>query len=177
MNLIAAIAALSILAPAQEGMTMKPSAELKKMAYLVGTWKGTGKFYGMGPKPIAVSDTVTFAPAMQGMWLEEKHTAYMDKQIFMVGRQFTTYDDQAKKWKAVWLDNAAPYHMEMTGSFVGSSLVMTSPPMAMPGMAEKVITRATHRKLSDRKFEANIEMQTGGKWAPMITSTYVKVSK
>jgi hypothetical protein len=177
MNLLAAFVVISIVAPVQDGMTIKPSPQLRKMAFLIGTWKGGGEMHGMGSKPQKVSDTMIVAPTMQGMWLEERHKGFMGKQLFMEGRQFTTYDDQAKKWKAWWFDNAGPFAMEMTGDYAGNDVVMTSSPITMPGMSQPMITRSTLKKISDRKIQIRIEMKVGDKWAPMISSVYTKVGK
>lgn len=168
--LFAAVAA--IIANAQM-MGSKPPAELAKVNFMLGTYRGTETMSGMGGPPTKTQSTITTVKKLNGHYYSGEHVMKM-KQGKMEGMHMLTYDPAKKAYVAYWFDSEAAGAMEMTGNFVGKSLVMTSKAMEMPGMGRQTF-RATWTPSGTRAMTFKLEaMGQDGKWATFITGNYRK---
>ena len=164
------VASLAILVANAQMMGGKPPKELAKVNFMLGTWKGSETMGGMGGPPSTSRSTVTTVKKLNGRYYSGTHIM-KTKEGTMEGMHMLTYDPAKKAYVAYWFDSEAAGAMEMTGNFVGKSLVMVSKPMDMPGMGQQTF-RATWTPNGARGLSFKLEGKAGDKWATYITGTY-----
>lgn len=85
-----------------------------------------------------------------------------------------TYNTMQNQWEGVWFDNQSPFATDFTGTFDGTSLVLTSesvPDMTGTGSSQYTVTFA---KKSDNEITMKLESTMAGKNATMIDYLYTK---
>src|SRR5688572_24149174 len=154
-------------------MDMTPPKELNAIKYMLGTWTGTEK-YTMGGPPETGTSTVVSSMGVGGRFVTGTHTA-VSKSMKLHGMHLMTYDPQIKKYRAWWFDNMSSEAMELTGGFIGKSLVMTSKPIAIPGMEGLHSFRAAWTQTGARSLTFLLRTRQGdAPWTTAITGKYTK---
>jgi len=152
----------------------KPAPEMKQLDLFLGTWKCEGKMLAnpMGPEH-TVKSTVTGKTDLDGFWvavrIDEKKTK--DSPMPIKGNFQITYDAATKKFQAVWNDNFGGWGQMTSAGWEGDKITFTG---EMYGMGQKMGSRDSFTKKSDKEMVHTGEMQAGGKWAPMMEDTCKK---
>jgi hypothetical protein len=161
---------ITIVANADQMGGGKPPVELGKVAFFLGTWKGSETYGGMG-KPIKVNATFVGAKILKGQHIQSMHKTSPVKGMGSTeGMHLLSYDAAKKQYTAHWFDSEAGTGMQLTGNFDGKSLVMT-------GYAEMPDTgtmgfRATWTPNGKSALTFKLEAQMGGKWSTFIDGKY-----
>jgi ribosomal protein S6E (S10) len=159
-----------VTSPGQMGGE-KPPAELNRVAFFLGTWRGDETYGGMG-KPVTVRGTFIGTKILKGRYIQSMHRTSPVKGMGTTeGMHLLTYDPAKKLYVAHWFDSEAPNGMEITGNFVGKSLVMTGKE-EMQGMPMTFKATWTPNGRSALSFKLEAEMN--GKWSTFISGKYHK---
>jgi hypothetical protein len=153
------------------------AAEMEKIEWLLGDWKGTMKFSGMGPEATEDEATISVTKCLGGNYIQGVHKSKLPFGE-MEGLNLISFDPREKKFKAHWFDSYSAGAMEMSGDLEGNRLVMTSKPMlTAPGEPEGVF-RATWTKKSETEVDFLLEFRpvTAEEWEKAIEGTYHKSS-
>jgi hypothetical protein len=161
---------IAIVANAGQMGGGKPPVELGKVAFFLGTWRGTETFGGMGGAAIKVSGSFTGTKILKGQHIQSMHKTSPVKGMGSTeGMHLLSYDGSKKKYIAYWFDSEAAMGMELGGNFVGKSLIMTGE-AEMPG-AGMMGFRATWTP-SGKNLIFKLEAQMDGKWSTFIEGKY-----
>jgi len=158
----------------QAMQALPPMPELAKVSFLAGKWTGNLKVYGMGPNPVPCKATLVGNKTLDNRYIQTNHTMDMGKNGKMQGMFLASYDQLKKQYVAFWFDSSAPSVMEMRGNFQGTSLIMVSKPVEVPGMPGPMTMRTTFTKKSNSQYDFKLESKEGDKWTPMIVGGYRK---
>ncbi|MFY9233622.1 MAG: DUF1579 family protein [Fimbriimonadaceae bacterium] len=153
-------------------MDVTPPKEMKNLSFLVGNFRGS-ETYDFGGGPQKGASTIRSAIGVGGRWLVGTHSS-KSKTMNLEGHHMLSYDKDMKKYRAWWFDNAGSYAMEMNGNFKGKTLVMTSLPTPVPGMAEPMVMRASWTPVGSRGLKFVLETQQGGQWMKIMEGSYRK---
>jgi uncharacterized protein DUF1579 len=152
----------------------KPAPEMKQLDFFLGTWKCDGKMLAnpMGPEH-AMKTTATGKTDLDGFWVsvrvEEKKTK--DSPMPIKGNFQMTYDAAGKKFQAVWVDNFGGWGPATSTGWEGDKMTFTG---EMFGGGQKMGSRDSFTKKSDKEMVHVGEMQMGGKWSTMMEETCKK---
>jgi len=144
------VLAVTLVASAEQGsgggqmMMPTPPKEMAKLDAMVGTWKGTGTFYGMGA-PIQYDSVCKASKKFMGMYLveEETDTATMPgmsaPMVVHDEMRVTWYDAAAKTYKVAAYDETGTPSVG-TAHFDGNKFIAE---VDMPSMGANQKFRAT----------------------------------
>lgn len=155
-----------------------PGEEHKTLATLAGTWKYTSKWWkDATAKPEESSGMSTNKMVMGGRYMQSEAKGKAMGQAF-TGMGVTGYDNLAKKFETMWIDNMGTGMARGTGTWDAATKTMTetgsfSDPMA-PNMTRNY--RAT-MKIMDNKSYMYEMFTTGmdGKEYKMMEMMYKKI--
>jgi len=162
---------MAIGAIAQE--MMKPPAELAKLAFLLGSWKGNGTMDQGDGSTGKITDQAVGAKKLGDMWVEFKTNATMGAMGKMEGQLMLTYDTAKKKYVGSWFDSMSPQAMTMAGDFQGNKLVLDCDPIDMGG-PEKMVFRITYDMVSAKEVVFLLDMKAGDQYVNALKITYTK---
>jgi hypothetical protein len=97
---------------------MTPGEQQKQMEKAVGTWKTHAKFWmSPGSKSAETDGTATAEMILGGRYLVTKQTSSMMGMTYE-GMSLDGYDNAAKIYNSVWVDNMGTGIMTMTGKWI-----------------------------------------------------------
>ncbi len=103
--------------------SMKPPAELQKLATLLGKWNSEQHVFAVQDTPESRSkSTSEYRWSMNGMHLEGIHNFSFDGKP-VEGRSFWSYDPDRKEYQCVWMDGMSPSTYVYTGTFTDDGKV------------------------------------------------------
>lgn len=152
-----------------------PGPHHRHLDAFVGEWNAAGKFW-MGPgEPTATEGTATIKWILDGRYIQEEYRSEWGGQPFS-GLSIFGYDNLAKQYTSLWIDNMSTAFFNSTGecdssgksfSFSGES------PDCMTGKLKK--HRMEWRVISKDKhvFEMH-EADKDGKMAKMMEIVYTR---
>lgn len=149
-----------VLVPVVSALAQDMSApkEVRDLAWMVGTWSGSGKIAFGGHE---TDITSTMAVSFDGQFLKEvssdKSSQYELTKTSMIG-----WDPTKKEYVSYTFTNIAPTPRIEHGNMDGNKLVMVSDPWEAEGM--KLVGRETMSKISDTKCGLVIEAKISDKW-------------
>jgi hypothetical protein len=127
-----------------------------------------------GPEPNADHEsTMVYSMAVGGRYVQSNATISMGTMGSIEGTMMSTYDPDAKMYRAWWFDNTSSIGMEFTGELKGEVITFTSKPTNLPGMGETVM-RATYTRKSDSELNFKLEMKQGDTFTPLMQGDYKK---
>lgn len=140
---------------AQESAAPK---EVKDLAWMVGTWTGSGKI-AFGGQETEISSEMT--ASFDGQFLKtvstDKSGGFTMTKTVMIG-----WDAAKSEYVSYTFTNIAPKARIAHGKMDGDKLVMVSEPWEAEGMS--TVARETLSKNSDTKLGSKLEMKLGDKW-------------
>lgn len=148
---------------------MEAPAELKSLAWMVGTWEGN---MSMDMEGMKMESKTTMKCVMEGMFLRQDFV--MEAQgMKMTEVGYLGWDAEKKKYCMYTFASWAPTPRIEWGEIKGNDFVSISEPWAS-GMPEKTVSRATLKKVSDREVSFLLEFKMGDKWTKVGTGTFKK---
>ena len=159
--------------PVQQPQIPAIPKQLDELNFMLGTWEGMGTGMGADGSPIQLDGTATASKQMD-RWIQWDSTDNIPGKGMMTGRFMLTYNTMQNQWEGVWFDNQSPFATDFTGTFDGTSLVLTSesvPDMTGTGSSQYTVTFA---KKSDNEITMKLESTMAGKNATMIDYLYTK---
>jgi len=151
----------------------KPPAELRKIGWLKGSWDADLKMFEGGKQVGTAKGPVNTTDSLGNMFLETRFESNMGGMA-MKGLQMTSYDPAKKQYVAFWFDNMGPGGLELWGSLKGQTLVLTSKPVAVPGMPGKMAFRSTNAMKGANTMMFRLEMNSGKGWGKMLEGTLTR---
>lgn len=135
-----------------------PPKEVSDLAWMVGTWSGSGNI-SFGGHAVAITSTMTVS--FDGQFLK---TVSVDESS---GSKLTKtsmlgWDAAKGQYISYSFTNIAPVPRIANGKMEGGKLVMVSDPWKAEGMT--AVDRETMSKISDTKCGLVIELQEGDQW-------------
>ncbi|MBA3725133.1 MAG: hypothetical protein H0W86_01460 [Armatimonadetes bacterium] len=162
---IVALAALLAfaLAPAQE----KPSAEMERIAWMLGDWSGKVKWSIKG-----MNETVDmpYKAVMEGNFMKSTSSFQMMGMSFSE-MSYLCWDSAKKRYSSYTFTKFAPTPRIEHGTLEGDKMVMISEPWTVEG---PMTSRATITKKSDKEVHFLIEFKEGDKWVKTAEGTFTK---
>lgn len=158
---------------AQDMPDMKPPAEIKQAAFLLGEWSGELTFFEMDGTTNKSMGHISSKMTLGGRFVSSTFKTTVPGMGEMEGLQLLAYDSDVKKWHAWWYDNMSSSAMVFRGTIENGKLFMVSDPTPMPGMGD-VVMRALWEKKSDTEVFFRLEMKIGDDWMKLIECTYKK---
>jgi Protein of unknown function (DUF1579) len=156
---------------AQQGHSTEPQQAMKDIAFMKGEWKGKQDFNTGGDKMVgAATDSVN--DAIGGRYLEERLSTTLPGRAPTDTRHMITFDPVSQKYRAWWFNDTAVGPMEFAGKVEGGKLVLMS--TASPESPQRPTMRATYSSPAADQLVFTLEMDAGGKWQLLFTSTYSK---
>lgn len=146
----------------------KPAEALKRLAFMLGTWKGKQDFNTGGAKMIGEA-TISVTEAIGGRYLEERLSTSLPGREPTDTRHLLTFDPKTNKFRAWWFNDTTVAPTEFEGELNGASLELTSKPSA-----SGVILRAIYSSPEPSKLTFRLEMKQADQWQTLFTSTYSK---
>lgn len=144
-----------------------PDPALKRLDFLVGRWRLTGRF---GPVGGALGGQATFEWLEGGFFLVHRWRLTFDaggKVIADTGYKFYDYSPETGSYRATFFGNHGPYDESRSryrGEFVGDSLIMVGP------------TRITHRPVAADSVDYDTDLPDGrGGWTPFLLVNLTRV--
>lgn len=148
-----------------------PSAEMKKLEFLLGGARGKEKMLMPG-QTMEYSSETTGEWAIGGAYLSGNYKADIPGYGAMEGSMLMTYDSTSKKYRSWFFSNSSVHPMEMEGAFEGTKLVLISKPF------KDMMGTNTYRITFDSNLSSSpnywMDMKSGEKWMPLMESTYTK---
>lgn len=149
-----------------------PDPALKRLDFLVGTWKLTGTTVAgpMGP-PAELSGTETFEWMAGGYFLVHRWDglfAHGQDTMVDAGYEFFDYDPETGKYRSHFFNSGGPYdprdsHYE--GDFDGNALVLVGP------------ARFVRRHEDDDTIRYDCDFRGGdGSWTPFMHAKLTRIS-
>lgn len=172
-SLIALFIAGSCVGTAAQVPDLKPPAELKQLAFLLGDFDGQNKFFEPDGSSNTADAKIKSTMTVGGRFLSWGYKGTMPGFGDVEGLLLVTYDTDSKKFLGWWYDSAGSRPMEMSGGFEGEKLVMTSLPSNAPGM-EGAVFRSTFSKKSASEVSFLLESKMGDQWMTFIVGSYKK---
>jgi hypothetical protein len=152
----------------------KPAPEMKQLDFFMGTWKCDGQMKATpmgGEHPMKT--TATGKSDLDGFWVnvrvEEKKSKESPTPI--KGNFQMTYDATGKKFHGLWNDNYGGWGNATSPGWEGDKISFTGD---MYGMGQKMGSRDSFTKKSDKEMVHTGEMQMGGKWMVLMEETCKK---
>ncbi|MBI3892036.1 MAG: DUF1579 family protein [Candidatus Wallbacteria bacterium] len=156
-----------VLSPAVSG---PPAPEMAQLDRWVGEWKAT---YTM-PKSKAIPEgargegTMSVKKGIAGTFLvaDSKSSAWVGASE---DHSLTTFDRATRQWKGWTFGSADPANpIFSTGTVAGDTITMEA-------SRGDVRLRETQTLANRDRIEGKVEVETGGEWHVMMTSTYMRV--
>lgn len=164
-TLLIAVAAVAICAQTPD---MGPSAELKKLDWMLGEWTGKMNMDMMGSKFESVQNVKC---EWDGKFM--KTTSVMDVMgMKMTESMYMGYDPKTKKYTTHSFTNFSPYPRIETGELVGNKFVSISQLWEVDGMAPTT-SRAT-LWLEGKALKMTLEFKEGDKWTVVGSGSMTK---
>jgi hypothetical protein len=162
---------VTALAMGQEGMQPTPPApELKKLEFMVGSWKGTFTVT-MGGQEMQMACTAKIEWVHKGNFLRTDMTVDMGEMGKSQGISYTSYDPKTKSYVGYGFEDISPQPREETGKFEGTKFVSISKPWEVMGTSMPY--RSTFESKPDGLYML-LEMKQGDEWVKMGESTLKK---
>lgn len=149
-----------------------PNPALKRLDFLVGTWRldGTLEAGAMGPGG-TVSGTETFAWLAGGFFLVHHWDGHFDvggQTMVDTGYEFFDHDPATDGYRAHFFNSLGPYDVaasKYAGDFDGTALVLTGP------------ARITRRPEGAERIGYDGEVPDGsGEWIPWMHAALTRIS-
>jgi hypothetical protein len=170
-------AALAALAPEPEAGTGGPSAELRKLDFLIGHWAGKGKLLLPGQASIEWtaddrSSYIRNGRAVQYLRTDSKVT--YKGGITREGLTMISWDPSEKLYRSWAFISFTGTPVESTGRWEGGKLVTVSKPYDNGSGAGPALYRVTYEPKPDRSFIHLLETKPvqGGEWTKVEEGTY-----
>ncbi|MGI8923081.1 MAG: DUF1579 family protein [Fimbriimonadales bacterium] len=167
IKFIVALAALLAfaLAPAQE----KPSAEMERIAWMIGDWNGKVKWSMEG-----MNETVElpYKAVTEGNFLKSTSSFQMMGMRFSE-TSFLCWDAAKKRYSSYTFTNFAPTPRVEHGTFEIDKMVMISEPWSVDPKGPTT-SRASVTKKSDKVVHFLLEFKEGEKWVKVAEATFTK---
>ncbi len=157
-----------------QGHDIKPADAMAKVAFMKGDWSGKQDF-NTGGEAMIGDATDHVEDAIGGRYLEEKLSTTLPGRKPSDTRHLLTFDPKSGTYKAWWFNDSSVGAMELEGQFQGSDLVLTSKPTET-GNGQSSVFRVTYSSPSPDKLVYKLELQAGGDWRLLFTTTYSKKS-
>ena len=172
MRKILIFAAASIVAQACFGQTpdFAPSAEMKKLDFMVGEWTSVSTWSMEGMAPTKVTTSVKIA--WDGQFLRQTTLSDYEGQFKMTETAMLGYDPAKKQYFSSAYTNVSPMPRTEHGTFDGTVMLMTSDPWEV--MGDATTGRATLTKVSNDEMKFKLEFKMGDKWVPVTEGSYIR---
>lgn len=148
-----------------------PSAEMKKLEFLLGGARGKEKMLMSGYEMEYNAETAG-EWSIGGNYIEGTYKAEVPGFGKMEGIMLTNYDSAAKQYRCWFFGNMGALPMEMSGQFEGTKLVLVSKPYK--DMMGTNVYRVTFDSNLNNSPNYWMEMKSGEKWTPLMEATYKK---
>lgn len=168
-SVLAAVFLAASTLSAQE--TPKPAPELDKVKYFAGSWSCSGDAPAspFGPAHKTQGSTVMKLD-LDGFWytgmVTETKTPSNPRPV--KGMMHVGYDQSAKQYVMVWVDNFGSWASETSPGWQGETLVFSGEQKVM---GEKATARDTLVRKSDREYTHKFELEMKGKWNTIVEET------
>lgn len=166
---IVAVAALA----STQGHDLKPADAMQELAFMKGDWSGTQDFNTQGGPAMSGKATNKIDDAIGGRYLCEMLSTTMPGRKPTDTRHFISFDPKAGLYRAWWFTDTSVGPMEFEGKLTGKKLVLETKPMET-GAGPGTVLRATYESPSAGKLTYTLEMQRGGEWIRLFTTTYTR---
>lgn len=178
------LAVMTAMGHAQDQAAMnavKPPAEMKQLAGMIGTWKGTMHFY-WGPKPSSCVGTMVYTSELNGRYIMGKASYTEPTMGPQSGIMLLTYDAGKSKWVMTWFDSVGAQTMKAYGTKSGNQTVFETDweKDEATGSSARTKFRETITMINSNRFSFVLEMMPeteGAKWTKFLETTYDRVVK
>lgn len=149
-----------------------PNAEeLKKLAFLEGSWTSKEKATRPGGEEVEFTLKGKNDWALGGTMLQIVESFEIPGSGTVHNLILMGYDAQAKAFTAQWYTNANPRPITFRGAFEAGKFVLTSIPT--PGTSERIM-RVTYNVKSPNEFDAKLEVKVGESFQTRTVAKYTK---
>jgi hypothetical protein len=159
---------------AQDVPELGPSAELKKLDWMVGDWKAANTdFTVMGQ---AMKMDATMSVSWEGMFMKAQTQQEFDVGVIFTELMMMGYDADSKKYKSSAYTNFSPEPRVGEGELKGSVLSIDNKPWRSPGGTSE--SRIKFTKKSDDKITFKLELKIeDGEWEDATEFDFERVKK
>ena len=159
-----------LIAGSPGSQAVKSNAEMKRLDFLLGSWKGTETPSG-GPDGKTPA-TISGDRVLGGTWLQLRERSGSGATATSNLRMLT-YDPESKMYTAEWFSADRPTVVHFSGNFNGDTLILLSKPI--PAASATTATyRATWAHPKKDQLTFLLEIQIAGKWTPVTECHYNK---
>ncbi len=150
------------------------TAEHDKLNFMVGEWK-TREVHAPSPwmpQGGTGEGRATSRWGVGNMVLISDYASKASSGFGFEGHGLMTYDPNRKAYVSHWIDSMAPIGQESVGRFEEKDLILQSQCETPEG---KMKMRMVAHPVSANEYTFTLDSEQGGKWATMMTITYVRV--
>ncbi|HVT14526.1 MAG TPA: DUF1579 family protein [Fimbriimonadaceae bacterium] len=148
---------------------LKPAEALHRLDFLKGDWSGVQDFNTNGGPAMSGKAADHIDEGIGGHYLCEMLSTTMPGRKPTDTRHFISYDAKAGVYQAWWFTDTSPSPLEFEGTLTGHKLVLQT----KPGTST-VTLRATYETPAANTLTYTLEMDQGGSWTRLFTTTYKK---
>ena len=161
---------LVVVAGAVAQPSMEAPAEVKKLDWMLGTWKGDFNWVQEGMKS---EGTMTYTSVMDGQF--QRTTSVIEMMgMKMTESSFMGWDAKKKKYFMYTFSNFSPMPRIDWGDLVGDKMVLISEPWDT-GQGEPTISRGTMSKDGADSASLLLEFKIAGKWTKVGEGKFKRV--
>lgn len=160
---------------------IEPQAAMQEIAWMKGEWSGKQEF-DTGGAPMVGDATIKVEEAIGGRYFEERLSTKLEGREPTDTRHMVTFDPVTQTYRAWWFNDTSVAPTEFDGKIEDGKLVLVSKPKGSGPQNARL--RATYSHITSFKpndftngkpmLSLKLEMDLGGEWMHLFTSTYTK---